>query len=173
MKINKFPVILFLASLITSAWLYWGSDLKVEQILTSREWQASMSMVIVDNRKEGSLGPLRRAEITANVKYLRNGTYIRSSSVDLYAEDNTEKDTVIHLAEKGEWTLSDDYLLVSPIEFKDVSSEISKEFTPEQLKVITQIYKLEAQQSRRVDIVNNKTLLLTSLDHGSTVLFSN
>ncbi|TON53267.1 transcriptional regulator, partial [Vibrio parahaemolyticus] len=28
-------------------------------------------------------------------------------------------------------------------------------------------------QSRRIDVVNEKTLLLTSLNHGSTVLFRN
>ncbi|MBC9017382.1 regulatory protein ToxS, partial [Vibrio cholerae] len=28
-------------------------------------------------------------------------------------------------------------------------------------------------QSRRVDIVNERTILFTSLSHGSTVLFSN
>ncbi|MGC9493312.1 regulatory protein ToxS, partial [Vibrio genomosp. F10] len=29
------------------------------------------------------------------------------------------------------------------------------------------------RQSRRIDIVNKQTLLLTSLNHGSTVLFTN
>ncbi len=69
--------------------------------------------------------------------------------------------------------MSANYLLVSPTEFKDVSSAQSKDFTQEQLDLITQLFKMDSEQSRRVDIVNDKTLLLTSLNHGSTVLFGN
>jgi transmembrane regulatory protein ToxS len=62
---------------------------------------------------------------------------------------------------------------VSPKEFKDVSSAQSKDFTEEQLNLITQLFKMDAQQSRRIDVINEKALLLTSLSHGSTVLFTN
>ena len=111
-------------------------------------------------------------DVTSNVKYLPNGSYIRVATVRLYA-NNAESENVINISETGEWDISDNYLLVSPIEFKDVSSAQSKDFTADQLKLITQIFKMDAQQSRRIDIVNEKTLLLTSLSHGSTVLFSN
>ncbi|MCV5950136.1 transmembrane regulator ToxS, partial [Escherichia coli] len=49
----------------------------------------------------------------------------------------------------------------------------SKDFSEAQLRLITQIFKLDAEQSRRIDVVNEKTLLLTSLNHGSSVLFKN
>ncbi|MGL6055649.1 MAG: regulatory protein ToxS, partial [Vibrio metschnikovii] len=80
---------------------------------------------------------------------------------------------IINISESGEWSISDNYLLVSPTEFKDISSSYSKDFTPKQLQLITQLFKMDAQQSRRIDIINKKTLLLTSLSHGSTVLFGN
>lgn len=80
---------------------------------------------------------------------------------------------MINISESGDWDVSDNYLLVSPTEFKDVSSTQSKDFTPQQLDLITQLFKMDSEQSRRIDIVNEKTLLLTSLNHGSTVLFSN
>jgi transmembrane regulatory protein ToxS len=54
-----------------------------------------------------------------------------------------------------------------------VSSPQTKDFTKEQLELITQLFKMDAEQSRRIDIVNDKTLLLTSLSHGSTVLSTN
>lgn len=31
---------ILLLSLLLSSWLYWGSDFKLEQVLTSREWQS-------------------------------------------------------------------------------------------------------------------------------------
>ena len=79
----------------------------------------------------------------------------------------------MNISETGKWDVSDNYLLVSPTKFRNVSQSQSQEFTQEELELVTQFFKMEAQQSRRVDIVNNKTLLLTSLNYGSTVLFSN
>ena len=169
---QKIAAGLLALSALLSGRLYWGSDLKVEQVLTAKEWQSKMVTVITDSLQEESVGPLRKVDVTSNVKYLPNGSYMRVATVRLYA-NNTESENIINISETGEWDISDNYLLVSPIEFKDVSSAQSKDFTADQLKLITQIFKMDAQQSRRIDIVNEKTLLLTSLSHGSTVLFSN
>ncbi|GAM61248.1 hypothetical protein JCM19232_5549 [Vibrio ishigakensis] len=38
--------------------------------------------------------------------------------------------------------------------------------------MIKQVFITDAQQSRRVDIVNDNSILLTSLGHGSRVLVS-
>ncbi len=163
----------FLAvSILFSGWLYWGSDLKVEQVLTSNEWQSTMVTVITDNLPDDTVGPLRRVNVESNVKYLPNGDYIRVANIKLFAQGSTAEST-INISEKGRWEVSDNYLLVSPSEFKDISSSQSKDFSEAQLRLITQIFKLDAEQSRRIDVVNEKTLLLTSLNHGSTVLFRN
>ncbi|MCG9576802.1 regulatory protein ToxS [Vibrio europaeus] len=169
---QKIAASLLVISAVFSAWLYWGSDLKVEQVLTSKEWQSKMVTVITEPLQEESVGSLRKVDVVSNVKYLPNNTYIRVATVRLYPF-NAKTESVINISETGEWDISDNYLLVSPTEFKDVSSAQSKDFTAEQLDLITQIFKMDAQQSRRIDIVNEKTLLLTSLSHGSTVLFSN
>ncbi|WCP66400.1 regulatory protein ToxS [Vibrio tubiashii] len=169
---QKIAASLLVISAVFSAWLYWGSDLKVEQVLTSNEWQSKMVTVITEPLQEESVGSLRKVDVVSNVKYLPNNTYIRVATVRLYPF-NAKTESVINISETGEWDISDNYLLVSPTEFKDVSSAQSKDFTAEQLDLITQIFKMDAQQSRRIDIVNEKTLLLTSLSHGSTVLFSN
>ncbi|MCL9782846.1 regulatory protein ToxS [Vibrio sp. S4M6] len=159
-------------SILFSGWLYWGSDLKVEQILTSQEWQSNMVTVIDTKLPEEAIGPIKKGTLISNVKYLPNGTYIRSSVARLYAEENGKVvlANVINISEAGKWSISDDYLIVSPTEFKDVTSAETKEFTQKQLHLITQLIRMDAQQSRRIDVVNDKTLLLTSLGHGSTLL---
>lgn len=169
---QKIAAGILIVSAVFSSWLYWGSDLKVEQVLTSNEWQSKMVTVIAQSIQEESVGPLRKVNVVSNVKYLPNNTYIRVATVRLYGND-TENESVINISETGTWDISDNYLLVSPTEFKDVSSAQSKDFTEDQLNLITQLFKMDAQQSRRIDIVNDKTLLLTSLSHGSTVLFTN
>ena len=169
---QRFTAGILTLSILFSAWLYWGSDLKVEQVLTSNEWQSKMVTLIVEPLNDDTVGPLRKVDVVSNVKYLPNKTYIRVATVRLYPE-NDAQESVINISETGEWDISDNYLLVSPTEFKDVSSPQTKDFTKEQLELITQLFKMDAEQSRRIDIVNDKTLLLTSLSHGSTVLSTN
>ena len=171
MKI-KLAIAVLAVSALFSSWLYWGSDLKVEQVLTSNEWQSTMVTVITDNLPDDTVGPLRRVNVESNVKYLPNGDYIRVANIKLFAQGSSAEST-INISERGRWEVSDNYLLVPPSEFKDISSSQSKDFTDEQLSLITQIFRLDAEQSRRIDVVNEKTLLLTSLNHGSTVLFRN
>ncbi|EPV8285353.1 transmembrane regulator ToxS [Vibrio alginolyticus] len=171
MKIKLASAVLAV-SVLFSSWLYWGSDLKVEQLLTANEWQSTMVTVITDSLPDDTVGPLRRVNVESNVKYLPNGDYIRVANIKLFAQGSTAEST-INISEKGHWEVSDNYLLVSPSEFKDISSSQSKDFSEAQLRLITQIFKLDAEQSRRIDVVNEKTLLLTSLNHGSSVLFKN
>lgn len=163
---------LAIISTALSSWLYWGSDIKIEKILTSSEWQSKMVTLIDQMRHEEDIGPLRKVDVVSNVKYLPNNTYIRVSTVRLFP-DTDSLESIINISESGKWDISDNYLLISPSEFKDVSSAQTRDFSEQQLELITQIFRMDAQQSRRIDIVNEKTLLLTSLSHGSTVLFTN
>lgn len=169
---RKIAVAMSIASIAFSSWLYWGSDLKLEQEISSREWQSRTVTVIENTKTHQPIGPLRRVDISSNVKYLPNGTYLRVSNVILYAE-NDDAQNIMNISETGQWDVSDNYLLVTPTKFRNVSQSQNQDFTPEELELVTQFFKMDAQQSRRVDIVNKNTLLLTSLNHGSTVLFSN
>jgi transmembrane regulatory protein ToxS len=172
-KINlKVAAMILFVSSIFSVWLYWGSDLKLKQLLISREWQSKIVRLIEHTNKESAVGPLRRVDVTSNVKYLPNGTYIRVSVVQLYA-GKSQPESTIDISESGEWKLSENYLLLSPTEFKDVSDSQSKDFTHEQLNLIKQFFKMDAQQSKRIDVINKNTLLLANLNHDSTILFTN
>ncbi|MGL6026924.1 MAG: regulatory protein ToxS [Vibrio sp.] len=172
MKYRYIAIGSLLLSLLLTAKLYWGSDFKLEQVLTSREWQSKMVSLITSQNNSPAMGELRRVEVNSNVKYLPNGTYSRVSIVKLFADDHSAESS-INISESGEWDISDNYLLVTPNEFKDISSSQNNNFNQEQLQLITQLFKMEAQQSRRIDIVNPRALLFTSLNHGSAVLFSN
>ncbi len=93
---------ILLLSLLLSSWLYWGSDFKLEQVLTSREWQSKMVSLIKTNSNRPAMGPLSRVDVTSNVKYLPNGTYLRVSIVKLFSDDNSAE-SVINISEFGEW----------------------------------------------------------------------
>lgn len=167
----KAVAITALLSSLFSLWVYWGSDFKIQQLLTSREWQSRIVTLIGhDMSPDAAIDQVRRVDVNSNVKYLPNQTYIRVSTIKVYAQ--TQPELNINISESGSWALSDGYLLISPTEFKDLSSNQNNSFTQEQLDIVTQFFKMEAQQSRRIDVVNSDTLLLVSLNHDSVTLFA-
>jgi transmembrane regulatory protein ToxS len=113
----------------------------------------------------------RRVDINSNVKYLPNNSYIRMSVIKVHNDAN-HSEFRIDMSEKGTWSFTDGYLLISPTEFKDRSSKQNQDFTQDQLDIVTQFFKMDAQQSRRVDVVNQNTLLLTGLSHDSVTLYA-
>ena len=163
--------ILLVISVVFSGWLYWGSDVKIEQVLTSREWQTNLDTFVYSDLADDSIGPLNKVHIMSNVKYLPNGDYIRASRIQLFNDVDVVSFTM-NITESGVWQLSDNYLLIDPKEFKDSSAIDSQDFTESQLRVIKQLFITDAQQSRRVDIIDDNSILLTSLGHGSRVLVS-
>jgi transmembrane regulatory protein ToxS len=172
-RLNAFnsAIACILISTCFSLWLYWGSDFKTEQLLTSREWQSRI-VTLVEYGFDQAAQPKqwRRVDINSNVKYLPNNTYIRVSVIKVYSEiDDTSSN--IDISENGTWTMSDGYLLISPSKFKDISANQSRDFSQDQLDIVTQFFKMDAQQSRRIDVVNQNTLLLTGLTHDSVALY--
>jgi transmembrane regulatory protein ToxS len=169
----KISIISLVLSVLLSSWLYWDRDAQVERLLTSHEWQSKIVTRITDNKQFDSMGPLHKADWLSSAKYLPNGTYLRMSEVRLYGTQ-TKPANVINISESGKWSINDNYLLLSPTEFEDVTSLQRQDFSQVQLDLITQVIKVGAEQSRHIDIVNSKTLLLTGLNHGSSLLlFSN
>ncbi len=170
---KKIAGILLLCSIVLSIWIYFGSNFKLKHLIISHEWQSRIVTMIEHKNDPESVGPLKKVEVTSNVKYLPNATYIRVSVLKLFANENSrEPETMIDISETGEWSLSQNYLLISPTGFKDISSKQSRDFSPEQLEIVTQLFKMDAQQSRRVDVIDLHTLLLTSLNHDSTILYA-
>lgn len=174
--INKKHTLTILAlSVLLSAWIYWGSDIKLENELTSREWQSTMVNYISPQMQEGGnnkIGTLSKIDVTSNVKYLPNGSYLRVSRITMYEKEN-EVASIMNISESGEWELSGDYLLINPKDFKDTSTNTNVEFTDKQLNIVKTLFIMDAEQSRRVDVINSKAILLTSLNHGSRILYSN
>jgi transmembrane regulatory protein ToxS len=159
-------------SALFSLWLYLGSDIKLEKELSSREWQSTMIHYIspeIQVKENNPIGILSKIDVTSNVKYLPNDTYLRVSRITMYEREN-KVSSVMNITEQGEWELSDNYLLINPKEFKETSTNNSVEFTAEQLNLVKKLFIMDAEQSRRVDVINPKAILLTSLNHGSRIL---
>jgi transmembrane regulatory protein ToxS len=167
----KSAIVAALISTLFSFWVYWGSNFKIEQLLSSREWQSHI-VALIDRVMcpNTPIDQVRRVNVTSNVRYLPNKTYIRVSTIKVYAQQQLEMN--IHISESGSWLVSDGYLRISPSEFRDLSTNQKNTFTQEQIDIVTQFFKREAQQSRRIDVVDANTLLLVSLDYNSVVLFA-
>ncbi|WED20993.1 regulatory protein ToxS [Vibrio sp. JC009] len=172
---QRIALVTLVLSCIFSLWLYFASDIKIERELTSKEWQSTMTTLLSEtivNDPENPLNQLARVTVRSNVKYLPNYSYIRVSYIELFDKEQTLVGT-LGISETGSWELSDQYLLVNPAEFKDSSAPRPKTLSQEQVDIIKGLFVSDAQQSRRVDVINSRAILLTSLDHGSRVLSSN
>lgn len=173
---QKIALFILALSVGLSSWIYLGSDVKVEQVLTSREWQSNTSAYFSTTVQEEVLTEVddtNKITVTSNVKYLPNGTYLRESIVSIYDNDNDMDENIrslIHVSEVGQWELSSNYLLINPTEIKDSATNKSIDAD---VDLIKHLFTMDAQQSRRVDIINNKAILLTSLNYGSRILSSN
>ncbi|MCF7354374.1 regulatory protein ToxS [Vibrio sp. CK2-1] len=161
--------IIALVVALIGSWNYWQGDIKLKQELTSREWQSTT--IAYMNFWDQKIQHLDKASISSTVKYLPNQTYIKNSTL-IFTSKDIEKPVEIIISESGSWELSDHYLIVDASEFKDISTTPITQITPVQVEKLKTLFKINAQQSRKIDVVNDRTLLLTSLAHGSTVLFS-
>ncbi|WP_038150128.1 regulatory protein ToxS [Vibrio litoralis] len=161
--------IIALVVALIGSWNYWQGDIKLKQKLTSKEWQSTT--IAYMNFWDQKIQHLDKASISSTVKYLPNQTYIKNSTL-VFTSKDIEKPVEIVISESGNWELSDHYLIIDASEFKDISTTPITQITPEQVEKLKTLFKINAQQSRKIDVVNDRTLLLTSLAHGSTVLFS-
>lgn len=172
---KKLAYLLLGISVVFSSWLYWGTDVKMKQVLTSREWYSNT--VFITSGKAAKTIPeldlIKKIQGRDTIKYLPNGTYIKASLMNFYDADNTML-MEMELSESGAWELSDNYLLVQPTAVVDTNPKRANQvFTDQQINMIKELYMLDAQESKRIDIINKNSLLLTSLDHGSIILSSN
>lgn len=162
------PIIALVLS-ISLSFLYQTSDTKINHMLKSREWQSNV-VSDVDAWNEG-LKHLLRVEIRSTWKFLNTNTYLKGSNLTLFYKHGHQP-VQLHILENGTWKLSDSYLLLTPNEFKDVTVNLDKSASPEVIQLVKDIYRSTSQQSRRVDVVNKNTIIITSLGQSSTVLYS-
>ncbi|MBD1575879.1 MULTISPECIES: regulatory protein ToxS [Vibrio] len=156
------------SSIIFSGWVYWHSDFKLKKVLISREWQSTLVAHMSEWNKSHIVD---KAKIISNVKYLPNGTYLKISSLNLYSK-KFKQPIELNISESGQWELSDHYIIITPEVFKDTSTAITAGLSKPQLTHIKQLFKVSSQQSRKIDVINDNALLLTTLEHGSTILYS-
>lgn len=166
---KSWPFVILAISITICSWVYFSTDYKQEQLLMSREWQ-STTFSRIEPTQLDNLGTLRKVKQSSNMVYLPNHTYSRITMLELYS--NTPKPVTIHISESGHWDVSGGYLLTEPTEFKDVTSGTNVDFDNQQLNVVKDIFRMNAQESRRIDVINKNSLLLTSLTYGSNILYS-
>lgn len=161
--------IVILIAACVGSWMYWHGDAKVKQTLIAQEWHSST--IAYMNFWDLKVASLDKAVITSTVKYLPNQTYLKNSTLT-FSSDKVAEPIEITISEAGQWDLSDHYLIVDPSEFKDISTKPVTQISEEQVTELKKLFKISSQLSRKVDVVNGNTLLLTSLGHGSTLLYA-
>ncbi|MFH0256334.1 regulatory protein ToxS [Vibrio rumoiensis] len=162
------PVIVLIITLVAS-WMYWNSDKKLEEALMSKEWHSTT--IAYMNLWDQKISSLDKAVIRSTVKYLPNKNYIKNSTL-IFSSKNVQDPIEITISESGQWDVSDSYLIVDATSFKDISTKPVTLISPEQVDELKKLFKISSQQSRKIDVIDERTLLLTSLGHGSNIFVS-
>ncbi len=165
------PLLLLLSSLAASSWYYIASDLKIERMLSSHKWQSIGASEIEINAKEQltTLHGLKYYESTSQVIFLPNKTFSRFTHLVL--ESNTSTTPLqIHISETGTWQVSGKYLQTEIVDISDVISGNNELFTEEELEYLRHYYIIDSKQSRKLDVIDSKSILLTSLNNGSSII---
>ncbi|WP_087021759.1 regulatory protein ToxS [Thaumasiovibrio subtropicus] len=154
-----------------SLWYYTASDIKIEQMLSAHKWQ-SVSVSEIEPREQthsSNLQNLQRLESTSQVIFLPNKTFSRFTHLTLESDDS-ENVLQLHISETGNWQVSGKYLQTEITDISDVVSGNNGLLNPEELDYIRHYYIIDSKQSRKLDVLNNKSILLTSLNNGSSIL---
>lgn len=96
---------LLLLSALFSTWLYFESEIKLDQTLTSREWQSTTRNYISKDFQDENQYPIAlfdHIDVLSNVKYLPNGTYLRESRITMQERESNNQ-TLMSISEKGKW----------------------------------------------------------------------
>ncbi|WP_434355977.1 regulatory protein ToxS [Parasalinivibrio latis] len=162
------PYWILAISVVLSAWFFLGSDYRIEKMLTQNEWH-TRSLSRIEPAAFDDVPDLSSSYTTSATVFLPNHSYSRQTDVLLRGKSEDVKVKLI-IAEQGKWSVSGGYLTLQPTSFSDVTSGNNESFTTQEMDLLRAFYKLNVLQIRRIDKINNSTLMLTSLNYGSIVL---
>lgn len=171
-QIRRFlPFLLLLVSVAASAWFFLCEDVRTANHLMSREWKSRTINQIEKSAFRDTKG-LTEINQQVHMVFLPDQTYSRVTQIVL--KNQLEgAEVVMSISESGNWEVSGGYLKLKLTDIKDVTTGDTADFSEQDLEFVRTFYKLGAEKVRRVDVLEDRNaLLLTSLNHGSLVLYN-
>ncbi|GAA5644848.1 regulatory protein ToxS [Vibrio proteolyticus] len=144
------------------------SDL--HRTLTAREWEMTLTTLIPPLERELVVGPIRQIDIHASIKFLSDGTYTRMTQLLILTQRSKNRDA-LQISDTGTWSSRDNYIMTAAKEYH-VTSSVPEVLSSSQMDLIAEFYRIENQQSWKVQAINERTLLLTNHNFGSNVIFA-
>ncbi|GAB6260031.1 regulatory protein ToxS [Photobacterium sp. CCB-ST2H9] len=158
-----FITLMFLGSL----YYYFKSDHRINRFLASHDWE-SYTVTNVASTEAPGLGRLKKITEKSQVLFLPNHSYSRVTRMSMTNQSRIQ----LHLTitESGYWEVSGGYLQVRPKQFNKLKTGDENAFSNEQIMSVYQYFQANAEQSNRVDILTEYSVLLTGLNTRSQVL---
>lgn len=172
-------LLLLLSSSVASLYLYLQPKGQLEEILTTRQWENNNVIIRQDNlntNPDNSYLPIRGIHVHSNVRYLPQGNYVKSATINVYLQRDFERgkpDETFKISESGTWELINNYLLTNQVKVEEWPPKKESILSKIQIKEIKERFVFEEQQSKRIDIVRDESILLvTYLNKKSHILVS-
>jgi transmembrane regulatory protein ToxS len=178
---SKVIIGLLVACVVVTVGIYFLPAYKLHKTITSNEWKNVLVMLFSDQnsqdvRSENEMPTLDKVEVFSNTRYLPDGIFIKVTHMKVFRSDNADDSappSTVEFTESGKWELHRNYLFLKDTEISNVPTERSLDLTKEQVSDLRTRLLMTEQQSSRVDIINERSLLLTNLNEDSQLLHAN
>ncbi|TCS40202.1 regulatory protein ToxS [Reinekea marinisedimentorum] len=176
---RKFFIGVLAASLIACAVIYVVPLYRLQNAITASEWKSKSVIVFSElNIQQGAedVPPLSKVEVFSNTRYLRDGVFIKVTHINVFKNGNdaaSEPPVSVEFTESGQWEMHGNYLFLTDTEITNVPTNRSLGVSKEQINELRDRLLTTEQQSSRVEIINERSILLTSLNQDSLLLHAN
>lgn len=176
---KKILISLLAVSIIACVFVYLTPGYKLRRALTAGEWKGASVLLF---SAENSLGlsedeaPLEKVEVYTNTRYLPDGMFVKVTHLNIFRREGSagaQPPSKVEFTESGQWELHRNYLLLKDTEISNVPTEKSLDLTHDQVSDLRERLLMTEQQSSRVEIINEHSLLLTGLNQNSQLLHAN
>ncbi len=164
----KFLFAFGVCSLLLSVIFWERTNSRVENIMTEQDWKMKIVTIIPSQFEVNAFGHVNQISIDAELSFSADGTYQRLTRMQLQSHLSSEQSDLL-ITDSGIWKVKAGYLLMAPIDFQSGRAS-NHETAPAHIEVIKEFYRMETQQSRKIEVVNEKTLLLSGIGLSSIAL---
>ncbi|WED28669.1 hypothetical protein L3V77_22260 [Vibrio sp. DW001] len=142
---------------------------------TSKAWHSEMKVLLP--KKSANYGKLDidktyTVSIKSDIKYMNDNTYVQNSIVNSL-DRNDDTISTLEISNVGQWKYEQGYIFLEAGDIRDVSSVRVNHIDDGSLEKIKEMFIINMLRVTEVNQIDEKTMLMTSIDNSSRLWVAN
>lgn len=142
---------------------------------TSKAWHSKIKVLIPkesENFGKLAIDRVYTVAIKSDIKYMNDNTYVQNSIVDSFDRNNDIIST-LELSNVGKWKYEQGYIFLEAGDIRDVSSVRKSHIDDGSVERLKEIIIINMLRVTEVNKIDEKTMLMTSIDNSSRLWVAN